>query len=62
MEEFDCILIPGGGLLNDGSLPPWTIARLDYALPQKDQCRWFFIVWRHRPQTSAAKFKWVSNS
>ena len=28
----DLILIPGGGLLADGGLPPWTVARLDAAL------------------------------
>ena len=28
----DLILIPGGGLLPDGILPPWTVARLDAAL------------------------------
>jgi len=44
MKKFDCILIPGGGLLNDGSLPPWTIARLNYALSVKDSCRWFILL------------------
>ena len=40
MMQFDCIFIPGGGLLADGSLPPWTVARLEYALSQKGQTRW----------------------
>jgi len=44
MQKFDCILIPGGGLLEDGSLPPWTIARLEHALIYKDQCRWFILL------------------
>ena len=44
MQNFDCILIPGGGLLEDGSLPPWTIARLKYALSQKDDCHWFILL------------------
>jgi hypothetical protein len=44
MHKFDCILIPGGGLLEDGSLPPWTIARLIYALSVKDECRWFILL------------------
>lgn len=44
MKEYDCILIPGGGLLNDGSLPPWTIARLEYALSLKNECRWFLLL------------------
>ena len=42
--EFDCILIPGGGLLEDGNLPPWTITRLDLALKYRDQCRWFILL------------------
>jgi uncharacterized SAM-binding protein YcdF (DUF218 family) len=28
----DLIIIPGGGLLADSSLPPWTVARLEAAL------------------------------
>jgi hypothetical protein len=32
MARYDAILIPGGGLLPGGDLPPWTIARLDRAL------------------------------
>ena len=31
-NKFDCIVIPGGGLLGDGSLPEWTRARLEKAL------------------------------
>ena len=44
MEIFDSVLIPGGGLLNDGSLPPWTIARLEYALSLRDKSRWFILL------------------
>jgi len=44
MEKYKGILVPGGGLLNDGSLPPWTIARLELALTFKDQCRWFILL------------------
>ena len=44
MQKFDSVLIPGGGLLNDGSLPPWTVARLEYALSQKDKCRRFILL------------------
>lgn len=29
MAQYDFIFIPGGGLLPDGSLPPWTLARLE---------------------------------
>lgn len=28
----DLLIIPGGGLLADGNLPPWTVARLNAAL------------------------------
>lgn len=44
MKKVDCILIPGGGLLEDGSLPPWTLARIDRALALKDQCRWIAFL------------------
>ena len=44
MKKHDCVLIPGGGLLDDGSLPPWTIARLEYALSLKDNSRWFILL------------------
>jgi hypothetical protein len=39
-QKFDCILIPGGGLLEDGSLPAWVQARLDTALEYQDQTNW----------------------
>lgn len=35
MARYDAILIPGGGLLPGGELPPWTIARLDHALSRE---------------------------
>ncbi len=44
MKKYDCILVPGGGLRNDGSLPPWTISRLAYALSLKDHCRWIGLL------------------
>lgn len=44
MKKYDSILIPGGGLLEDGSLPPWTIARLEKALTHKTDCRWFILL------------------
>ena len=44
MNELDCILIPGGGLLPNGSLPAWTIARLDLALTMKKQSRWIGLL------------------
>jgi hypothetical protein len=30
--SYDAILIPGGGVQADGSLPPWMVARLDAAI------------------------------
>lgn len=35
MTKYDCIFIPGGGLLPNGSLPPRTLARLERALSLK---------------------------
>ena len=32
MPALDAILIPGGGLRKDGSLPPWVVRRCDRAL------------------------------
>jgi uncharacterized SAM-binding protein YcdF (DUF218 family) len=32
MSSFDAIVIPGGGLLADGTLPPWVLARVERAL------------------------------
>jgi uncharacterized SAM-binding protein YcdF (DUF218 family) len=32
MTSYDAILIPGGGLQIDGSLPPWVCNRLDKAV------------------------------
>ena len=32
MTSYDAILIPGGGLRNDGNLPPWVCNRLDKAV------------------------------
>ena len=40
MTKYDCIFIPGGGLLLDGSLPPWTQSRVDRALELREQTRW----------------------
>jgi len=54
MNIVDCILIPGGGLLEDGSLPPWTLARVDRALALKDHCHWIAFLSGgtvHKPPT-----------
>jgi len=35
MTPWDAVLVPGGGLLDGGALPPWTIARLELALERR---------------------------
>ena len=44
MAHNDCIFIPGGGLLPDGSLPSWTIARLDRAISLISQTRYIAFL------------------
>jgi len=44
MTNYDCVLVPGGGLLDDGTLPPWSVARLNLALSMKEQCRWIGLL------------------
>jgi uncharacterized SAM-binding protein YcdF (DUF218 family) len=36
MSAFDAVLVPGGGLLENGELPPWVINRLDRATERAD--------------------------
>jgi hypothetical protein len=43
-QKWDCILVPGGGLLADGTLPPWTVARLERAFSLKSQSSWFGLL------------------
>jgi len=42
-RQYEAILIPGGGLTDQGDLPAWTKARLDLAL-EHDQGDPFFIT------------------
>lgn len=42
--KYDCVLIPGGGLLEDGSLPDWTIARLEQALALQENTQWIITL------------------
>lgn len=42
--KLDCILIPGGGLLPDGTLPPWTVSRLNRALELADKTAWIGLL------------------
>ncbi|MCD4802093.1 MAG: YdcF family protein [Anaerolineales bacterium] len=44
MTKYDCIFIPGGGLLPNGSLPPWTLARLERAKALKSHTRWIAFL------------------
>ena len=44
MTKYDCIFIPGGGLLPDGSLPPRTLARLERAKAQKSHTQWIALL------------------
>lgn len=43
-DRYQCILIPGGGLLEDGSLPEWTISRLEKALALHDHTDWLITL------------------
>jgi len=37
ISEFDAVIVPGGGLLPDGSLPPWVMNRFDHAMARAGQ-------------------------
>lgn len=43
-NRFDCVVIPGGGLLEDGSLPEWTQARLEKALAIQQKTEWIITL------------------
>jgi len=43
-NSYDCILVPGGGLKPDGSLPAWTTARLNYVLDRADETTWIGLL------------------
>ena len=42
--KFDCVVIPGGGLLEDGSLPEWTQARLERACAIQQKAEWIITL------------------
>ena len=44
MNKYDCIFIPGGGLLPDGKLPPWTLARLDRVVDFQNLTSWIAFL------------------
>lgn len=43
-KKYDCVMIPGGGLLPDGSLPDWTVARLEAALEIEKHADWIVTL------------------
>ena len=43
-NPIDCIFIPGGGIMPDGGLPPWTIERLNRAIEYKTQASWIAFL------------------
>ncbi|PXF48291.1 hypothetical protein BWQ96_01980 [Gracilariopsis chorda] len=53
MNEFDAVVIPGGGIDANTGLPqPWVCARLDAALKLRDQAKYFIVLSRgttHKP-------------
>lgn len=44
MTPIDAILIPGGGMLADGKLPPWTSNRLDRAIARHKDARYLITL------------------
>lgn len=44
VEKLDCIILPGGGLNPDGSIPDWVLPRLERALELRDSTRWFLAL------------------
>lgn len=50
--NYDCVVIPGGGLDSNGCPSPWVIARLDRALEMASLTNYFLVLSRgttHRP-------------
>jgi hypothetical protein len=44
MKNFDCAIVPGGGLQPDGKLPPWTEERLNKAVLQSNSTKYIFCL------------------
>ncbi|CAF0843539.1 unnamed protein product [Didymodactylos carnosus] len=52
MTEYDCVIIPGGGLNEFGEPSKWVQARLDRAIELDNQTNYFLVLSRgttHRP-------------
>ena len=50
--KLDAVIVPGGGLLDDGTPYPWVAARLDAALQHKADTHHFLVLSRgttHKP-------------
>ncbi len=59
MKDFDCVIVPGGGLLADGNLPPWTIERLARAAQISNSNRFIFCLSGgtvHKPPPQTKRF------
>jgi uncharacterized SAM-binding protein YcdF (DUF218 family) len=54
MSEFDAVIVPGGGVRPDGSLPPWVRARMDVALDAA-QGAWIITLSAGTPHKAAAR-------
>lgn len=44
MKTYDCVIVPGGGLLPDGNLPPWSKARLNEASLHSNSTQFIFCL------------------
>ncbi|HEX2980665.1 MAG TPA: YdcF family protein [Anaerolineaceae bacterium] len=52
MKIFDAIVVPGGGVRENGALPPWVENRLERALELQDRARFILLLSAgtpHRP-------------
>jgi uncharacterized SAM-binding protein YcdF (DUF218 family) len=54
MSEFDAVIVPGGGVRPDGSLPPWVQSRLDVAL-EAAHGAWIITLSAGTPHKAAAR-------
>lgn len=54
MSEFDAVIVPGGGVRPDGSLPPWVQERMEVAL-EAAQGAWIITLSGRTPYKAAAR-------
>lgn len=51
---YDAIVVLGGSVIDENTLPVWVINRLNYAIDQQNNCKWIILASRctpHKPQT-----------